>query len=87
MTAMAEIWRPVPGFEGLYEVSNLGHVRSLARIVTRADGKRRTFRPRQLKPVLRGRDLLASVSLSKGSTVTPVYLHTLVRQVFDEAVP
>lgn len=26
-----EIWRPVAGYEGLYEVSNLGRVRSLAR--------------------------------------------------------
>lgn len=28
-----EIWKPVVGFEGLYEVSNLGRVRSLNRIV------------------------------------------------------
>jgi len=26
-----EIWRPIPGFEGYYEVSNLGQVKSLAR--------------------------------------------------------
>jgi NUMOD4 motif len=29
---MSEIWKPVVGFEGLYEVSNLGRVRSLDRI-------------------------------------------------------
>lgn len=28
---MAEVWKPVAGYEGLYEVSNLGHVRSLYR--------------------------------------------------------
>lgn len=28
-----EIWRPVEGFEGMYEVSNLGRVRGLDRIV------------------------------------------------------
>jgi len=26
---MEEIWKPVKGFEGLYEVSNLGRVRSI----------------------------------------------------------
>lgn len=26
------IWKPVKGYEGLYEVSNLGQVRSLSRI-------------------------------------------------------
>ena len=29
---VAEIWRPIAGYEGLYEVSNLGRVRSLDRI-------------------------------------------------------
>lgn len=31
---MAEEWRPVVGFEGLYEVSDLGRVRSLDREIT-----------------------------------------------------
>ena len=31
-----EIWRPVVGFEGLYEVSNQGRVRSLGRVLTRS---------------------------------------------------
>lgn len=26
---MVEIWRPIQGYEGLYEVSNLGNVKSL----------------------------------------------------------
>jgi len=31
---MNEIWRPIPGFEGQYEVSSLGRVRSLPRDIT-----------------------------------------------------
>lgn len=33
-----EIWRPIKGFEGLYEVSNLGRIRSLEHTVLRRDG-------------------------------------------------
>lgn len=33
-----EVWLPVVGFEGFYEVSNLGRVRSLERIVRRTNG-------------------------------------------------
>lgn len=30
---MEEIWKPIEGFEGIYEVSNLGRVKSLDRII------------------------------------------------------
>lgn len=29
-TSMKEVWKDVPGFEGFYQVSNLGRVRSIA---------------------------------------------------------
>jgi hypothetical protein len=35
----AEIWRSVVGFEGRYEVSNHGHVRSVDRVITDLNGK------------------------------------------------
>ena len=35
--ARTENWKPVVGYEGFYEVSDLGHVRSLDRIVTKAN--------------------------------------------------
>jgi len=33
-----EIWKPIEGYEGHYEVSNLGRVRSLDRVIKRANG-------------------------------------------------
>lgn len=30
---MIEIWKDIPQFEGLYQVSNMGRVRSLSRTV------------------------------------------------------
>jgi hypothetical protein len=29
---MREIWKPIPGYEGFYKVSNLGKIKSIARI-------------------------------------------------------
>ena len=37
---MQEIWKPVVGWENLYEVSNLGNVRSLDRYVNIGPYKR-----------------------------------------------
>ena len=33
--AMAEIWRDIPGYEGLYQASNLGRIKSLRRLIYR----------------------------------------------------
>lgn len=38
---MTERWLPVPGYEGLYEVSDRGRVRSLDRVVNHASGPSR----------------------------------------------
>ena len=46
---ITENWRFVVGYEGLYEVSDQGRVRSLDRIVTYAAGGRRLFKGRILK--------------------------------------
>ena len=48
---MNEIWKDVVGYEGLYQVSNLGRVKSLKRII-KADfhfGNTRTYKERILK--------------------------------------
>lgn len=37
---MTEEWRPVVGYEGLYEVSNTGQVRSISRYYVDSLGKR-----------------------------------------------
>lgn len=44
-----EEWRAIPGYEGLYEVSNRGCVRSLGRTVQFVDGRFRTFHPLVLR--------------------------------------
>lgn len=45
----AEIWKPIPGYEGYYEISNHGKVKSLARIVPRRNGTYHSVPERILK--------------------------------------
>jgi hypothetical protein len=45
-----EVWLPVPDFEGIYEVSNQGNVRSLDRVSTSKKRSNQVIRGRNLKP-------------------------------------
>lgn len=47
---MEEIWKSIVGYEGLYEVSNLGRVRSVSHYVTFSDGRIRYYDRKILKP-------------------------------------
>lgn len=63
---MAETWLAIPGFEGKYEASDLGRVRSLDRVLVHGNGFVRRMRGRVLRPHLR-RDGYAEVVLGCGS--------------------
>lgn len=39
-----EIWKDIEGYEGLYQISNLGRVRSLDRIINFKNGRSRLFK-------------------------------------------
>lgn len=49
MPESTECWMPIPSWEGIYEASDLGRIKSLARIVRSAKGIR-LVRERILKP-------------------------------------
>ena len=46
---MEEIWKDVVGYEGLYQVSNLGRVRSVDKIILRKDKKQQHFKSKIIK--------------------------------------
>ena len=47
-----ETWLPIPGYEGFYEVSDHGRVRSLDHVKIDAMGRRRPFIGKVLSPAL-----------------------------------
>lgn len=44
-----EEWKDIKGYEGLYQISNLGEVKSLSREVEQSNGKKYTIKERKLK--------------------------------------
>lgn len=78
---MEEIWKPVLGFEGHYEVSNLGRVRSLDRIATGPSGRQRRRRGQMLRDVIdRHGYSLVGVNNELGKHL--VRVHRLVAEAF-----
>ena len=80
-----EIWRPISGYEGLYEVSNNGRVRSVQRIIHYSDGYDRINDGRILKPAKASKDKRCDylrVSLSKDNFVRQFSVHRIVAEHF-----
>lgn len=83
-----ERWRPVVGWVGFYEVSDLGGVRSVDRVM------RNTRHPGYVRN-LRGRPIRSSpdrhgypyVTLSRDGRATTVKVHTLVLRAFTGPPP
>ena len=74
-----EEWRDVVGYEGLYQVSSEGRVKSLER----KDRFGRIVKERTLKPAVRGKGYLFVVLCASGKT-RMFYVHRLVCQSFHE---
>lgn len=76
-----EIWMPITGYEGLYEVSNYGRVKSLARTCATRGGGRKPIRERIIKQcVIKG---YCNVILCRGgSSHKHGLVHRLVAQAF-----
>lgn len=76
-----ENWKPVPGFEGWYEVSDHGNIRSLDRIVPYKDGRKRRYRGKMLTPRANA-DGYLQVQLSVTDKPKTVKVHRVVAEAF-----
>jgi hypothetical protein len=77
----AEIWEPVPGFEGCYEVSSLGQVKSLSRVIRRFDGTTYVVPERLLATATKGKNYPV-VNLHGVGIRRVIRVHRLVAEVF-----
>jgi hypothetical protein len=78
---MKEEWRPVPGYEGLYDVSNHGRVVSHDRVVEYGPTRSARRRGRELRQAIVANGYLA-VSLSKNRHKKMFRVHRLVAAAF-----
>ena len=69
-TKETEVWKNIPGYEGYYQASDLGRVRSLDRTVIYKDGRKRFYKGKLIK----GR-------ISKGYKYTNVSINNVGRNL------
>jgi len=80
-----ERWLPVPGYEGHYEVSDMGRVRSLDRVLPMNGSKGRRYKGRMLKPSNAGHPHVALVHPDLG--IRTWTIHRLVMLAFVGPLP
>lgn len=80
-TYVQEVWKEIPDWENVYEVSNMGRVKSLPRIVYRKDGRTRRTKERILVPWTTGPGY-PQVALKNNSKASRHYVHELVMLAF-----
>ncbi|MGE7828946.1 NUMOD4 domain-containing protein [Paenibacillus sp. NPDC093718] len=78
---MTEQWKAITGFEGLYEVSNFGNVRSIDRTTHHSDGKVTKNKGRVLKLGTDKKGYRA-VYMTKNSKKKTAKVHRLVADAF-----
>lgn len=75
------MYKSIKGYEGIYEVNELGQVRSVDRIVERKDGSTRKRNSKELKPAI-DKGGYAMVELNKNGISKMMKVHRLVADAF-----
>lgn len=80
---MKEIWKDIAGYENLYQVSNLGNIKSIGRMNYDINTKKVVFLKKEmpLKPFLNHKGY-KMVKLQKNKNKKTISIHRLVAQTF-----
>lgn len=79
---MMEIFKPVLGYAGIYEISNMGRVKSLSREIERKDGNTRTTKEKIIVPFNTKCGYHQIVLTNKDGVKKKHYIHRLVANSF-----
>ena len=79
-----EVWKDISGYEGIYQVSDMGNVRSLDRWIVYKGGRKGLYKGKILTPGLCGpkRGKYLHVVLNKEGKRKSMYIHVLVGKAF-----
>jgi len=77
---MEEIWKPIKGYEGYYEISNLGRVRSVNRVIKQ--GNHTICRRGNIKNQYISAKGYPAVTLCKNRKSSMKYIHKLLAEAF-----
>ncbi len=80
MSEFVEEWRPIEGFEGLYEVSDFGRIKSLERKFFNGKGWRKI--DEHIMKVYKDKDGYELVRLKKNGCGMTLRVHRIVAQTF-----
>lgn len=81
MMTTTEVWKPINGYDGLYEISNLGRVKSLEKVVYRSRGRSFIREESIMKPQTK-HNRYPAISLYKNKKVKTFMVHRLVAEAF-----
>lgn len=77
----SEIWKDIPGYEGMYQVSNLGNFRSLDRTIKRHNNSTMKRKGSLLK-TSKDKDGYLLINLTKNNKAIKGKVHRIVAEVF-----
>lgn len=82
ITTYKEVWADIKGYEGLYQISTFGNVKSLSRPVKHSNGGTKILRERMLKTKINSTTGYKEVGLSRDGKQKYHLIHKLIAEAF-----